>query len=336
MPSHLDAKMTFELSDDYETDDEETHETLSFFMVYPSKYSCLGWKSASLRVGRERKVKIGHQCSHGALCHDLEALIDESRRDSVQGMDTGRSVSSHGICKPPVTLDDVAALDISERERLLLAIYISHLYLRLSGGPWWPYHQIEHGVFFQEPLSPRDWNFTLPLMSVPDQSSEEKAPLYIRLLNQEMPSLPALGKTILEIFTGRGIDWSGLEDALEDYQRKPFAEEITQVVNALLSAQDDVFKEKGGMRENERMRFAFEARVIKPLQHILKTGFKLNLDEILEQAIALSTGIPKVVQETTVSTNPQLESQYERNQPASLCLHEDGNEDVLGNRKLVR
>jgi len=330
-PSHLETRFSFELSGA----DLSENALLKYSLVYPSNGSTPGWRCADLCLRSHPENGFDNQCPHRDLCDDLGDSVQGSGDLNYQCTDTDRAISTHSVCGPLITVDSVAALDISPRDRLTLALLLSHLYLRLIGGPWWSYKQFENSVYFQKQSPSHKWTVTLPYLSAPKQSPYGKAPGVARLLNKNMPSLPTLGKMLFEIFTGRATDWSQLPDAIEAYEGEYHASEITGVVRALLSGPDGVFNEEHRIRDNERMRMEFESRIIKELQGIGEKAFKVDLDEVLKQIVSDAT----IPQTTTfvdkASESVRLNAEDESRDLEAFCLHDDGQEESVNSKESV-
>jgi hypothetical protein len=329
-PSHLETKFSFELSDADHSEDA----LLRYSLVYPSNEST--WRCANMRVRPHRDTGTDHLCAHGALCDDLETSFGGFGDRDDQRTNNGRAVSVHAVCGPPVTLDSVAAQDILPKERLILALLLSHLYLRFIGGPWWPYHQLENSVYFQEQSASNDWTEPLPYLSAPKQSTSEQTSFFADALNDEMPSLPALGKTILGILTGRALDWHQIDEAMEHYRRwGSFALEVSGVVKTLLNTKDNIFRDERGMRGNNNMRSAFETRVVKPLQWILWFSYRIDFDHILKQTISNAKSPKVTIQRLPAPRNLRPQAENKCRDSEAFCLHDDGQEESVNSKESV-
>ncbi|KAK1066325.1 hypothetical protein LTR74_007212 [Friedmanniomyces endolithicus] len=324
-PLHTEAKFTFDPSQQ-----KERH-LLRCSMIYQSSESPDKWQHARLEFDRSHGPGMH---GFGDLCQDLEVT-----KTSVSGPKDGRTshtVSYRGDCEEPSLLEssldsqqitNIAAL--KTKERLLLALYLSYLFLHLSGGPWWPYHATSGVIWI--------WasnNSTRPLIFSPlltaslhRQLLPVRVPATVRSANPKMPSLPILGKMLLSIAMGREIKWTDLDTAIEEYRSndEAFAEELLGAVESCLGTDDLTFKTGGLLREDESMRLAFLQRVVKKLQYILSVGYNEDINRAIDQASAETQkltddllAIPKLARH---------EKPGKRNPAAAKdkhCLHDDG------------
>jgi hypothetical protein len=258
------------------------------------------------------------------LCAELERLEPSSK------------ISIHGDCEPPVKLEDTSPLRTAPlRERLVIALYLCYMYLHFSGGPWWPYQQTQSIVWFEQSVVSGQWQLTMPYLSAPS-TQPCVAPWLNRVMHKDMPSLPVLGKTLLELFTGRCIDWLGIEEAIASYAKKPFAREIIEIINALLGTADVTLLKSGNLRENEKMRIYFERTIINTLRYILEVGYHVNFSNELKRALS-NSGIVQpasVVIMGTGSTQTPAEFKTPFSH-AALCLHDDGGKEHLDHDESV-
>ncbi|KAK1056933.1 hypothetical protein LTR74_014531 [Friedmanniomyces endolithicus] len=314
-PLHTEAKFTFDPSQQ-----KERH-LLRCSMIYQSSESPDKWQHARLEFDRSHGPGMH---GFGDLCQDLEVT-----KTSVSGPKDGRTshtVSYRGDCEEPSLLEssldsqqmtNIAAL--KTKERLLLALYLSYLFLHLSGGPWWPYHATSGVIWI--------WasnNSTRPLIFSPlltaslhRQLLPVRVPATVRSANPKMPSLPILGKTLLSIAMGREIKWTDLDTAIEEYRSndEAFAEELLGAVESCLGTDDLTFKTGGLLREDESMRLAFMQRVVKKLQYILSSyQASAETQKLTDDLLA----IPKQARhEKPGKRNPAAAKDNQ-------CLHDDG------------
>ena len=94
----------------------------------------------------------------------------------------------------------------NEIDRLALAILMAYAYLHLSGSVWWPDHKLEPDIWFSGGPSPESRFLRQPFLTLdlPSQFAEGAVEDKVdALINGKRPSLPAFGKMLLEIWTGR-------------------------------------------------------------------------------------------------------------------------------------
>ncbi|KAK0290620.1 hypothetical protein LTR35_000051 [Friedmanniomyces endolithicus] len=324
-PLHTEAKFTFDPSQ------QKERQLLRCSMIYQSSESPDKWQHARLEFDRSHGPGMH---GFGDLCQDLEVT-----KTSVSGPKDGRAshiVSYHGDCEEPSLLEssldsqqmtNIAAL--KTKERLLLALYLSYLFLHLSGGPWWPYHATSGVIWI--------WasnNSTRPLIFSPlltaslhRQLLPARVPATVRSANPKMSSLPILGKMLLSIAMGREIDWTDLDTAIEEYRSndEAFAEELLGAVESCLGTDDLTFKTGGLLREDESMRLAFMQRVVKKLQYILSVGYNEDINRAIDQASAETQKLTDDL--LAIPMQARHEKPGKRNPAAAKdkqCLHDDG------------
>jgi hypothetical protein len=322
-PSHLGSVFSFDPFDppgNICMDDRQ-----ACLLVFPTPRSPKGWQRAEMKFASHQDLEATESeldLALGTLCAELEKPSSK--------------INIHGDCDPPVELGDTSTLRTAPlRERLVIALYLCHMYLHLSGGPWWPYQQTQNIVWFERSVVTGQWQLTMPYFSAPS-TQPCVAPWLNRVMHKDMPSLPVLGKTLLELFTGRCIEWLGIEEAITSYAKEPFAHEIIEIINALLGTADVTMLKPGNLRENERMRMYFERTIINTLHYILAVGFHVDFSDELKRAQS-NSGIVNPASVAIVGsgmTQTPTESKIPFS-PATLCLHDDGEKEHLDHDESV-
>ena len=180
-------------------------------------------------------------------------------------------------------LSQATALSSMKRKhRLTLALVLAYAYLHLGGGSWWPYDKKSSVHLLDAPSSKiaLSWlPFFTPSLSQGDQ--REEAPGILKAFNPDMPSLPAFGKLLLELYIGRPVTWDQLDSQLKWSEDEEFAKELLHAINTCLAmAEDKTFKEGGTIRANERLRGHFVKEVVLPVQYVLQIGYQLKVQDI--------------------------------------------------------
>jgi hypothetical protein len=153
-----------------------------------------------------------------------------------------------------------------------------------------------------------------------------------RMVHPDMPSLPVFGKTLLELFTGRQIDWAGgqIEEAIESYGKEPFAREILDITNTLLGLNNATIMESGSMRGTERMQMYFEHAVIDTLHYILETRFHVESSDEVKRAWSSSESVQAHRLRTQGEDGDRITPRGTGAAAAAgMCLHIDGGKDRL-------
>ncbi|KAK5110337.1 hypothetical protein LTR62_006045 [Meristemomyces frigidus] len=331
-PSHADAKFAFEVS--LNTAQQAGHCSMVYqSCVYPHQ-----WRHVTIEMdGTSGGSTALHDKS--ALCRDLENLQHPTAKVSALERPATYVVTHYGSCGEPLPLDyrlepeKLASLaTLAKKERLLLALYLSYLFLHLGGGPWWPYNRVDRAVWLwgTDKISALSMIFT-PLFSASLQVHEPspKAPATLRGMNFRMPSLPSFGKLLLSIALGREVKWDDIDQAMEDYARdEAFAEEVISAVEACLGTDDLTFKTGGSIREEESMRVAYMSRVVMKLQHILTVGYKVDITEVMRKAASVVTSSSKDLPVATETRDDEAVHLTDP-KPSLQCLHQDGDEEMV-------
>jgi hypothetical protein len=326
-PSHSDSVFSF---DPFSPDGNVlVGDKQGCLLVFPTPRSPNGWRRAELKFPSHKDLDLetterGLDLALDTLCTELETLKPSSK------------INIHGDCDPPVKLEDTSTLRTAPlRERLVIALYLCHMYLHLSGGPWWPYQQTQNIVWFERSVVSGQWQLTMPYFSAPS-TQPCVAPWLNRVMHKDMPSLPVLGKTLLELFTGHSIDWLGIEEAIASYTKEPFAHEIIEIINALLGTADVTMLKPGNLRGNEKMRMYFERTIINTLHYILEVGFHVEFSNELKRAQS-NSGTVHPASVTIMGTGTtQMPTEFKKPfSPATLCLHDDGEKQHLDHDESV-
>jgi hypothetical protein len=328
-PSHLDSVFSFDpFSPNGSTSADEKQGCL---LVFPTPRSPNGWRRAEFKFASHQDLDLesterGRDLALDTLCAELEKP------------NPGSNISIHGDCDAPVKLEDASMLKTAPlRERLVIALYLCYMYLHLSGGPWWPYQQTQNIVWFERSVVSRPWQLTMPYFSAPS-TQPCVAPWLNRVMHKDMPSLPVFGKTLLELFTGRCVDWLDVEEAIASYAKlkEAFSTEIIEIINALLGNADVTMLKPGNLRENERMRMYFERTIINTLHIILDFGFHVDFSDELKRAQSNSGIIHPASVAIMGSGMTHTPREFRKPfSPATLCLHDDGEKEHLDHDESV-
>ena len=181
-------------------------------------------------------------------------------------------------------------LKMSSKHRMSVALVLAYAYLYLGGGSWWPYHKkpnLHSPDIASEDIPPSRLVFFSPNFSKQPAgqlpASDEELPYVLTAFNADMPSLPAFGKLLLELFLGQSVGWDELNTRLERAREEPLATEILQAVSTCLATgADKTFKGGGTIRDDERLRTHFVKGVMMPIQYVLRVGYHLKPQDIFK------------------------------------------------------
>jgi hypothetical protein len=304
--------------------------------------------------------KNGHSVQLAAKIPKL-TLSRQARRDSAS------YDSCQGLCEPTYLLEwlrhsnPMSFKKVSKRYRFALALRLSYDFLFLGGGPWWPYDRVSDDrassvCFFDVEDAPED-AIQRPFFtsSLPDITNTDTVPHLLRLYNKHMPSLPVFGKLLLELVTGRYVDWGQLEDELERYSKKMCGTEVVNAVKACLSmGNDKTFRDGGLISQDRRLRDHFLNEVVLTIQRVVRVGYQLTVSDVFnlsssdrwsDTASSISrsprrpstspsgsqfgasptrASTPALLSQESTRTSLQLETDFE-----GLCLHDGDRKETL-------
>lgn len=173
-------------------------------------------------------------------------------------------------------------LKMSSKRRISVALVLAYAYLHLGGGSWWPYTK-KPNLHSQDIDSEGIPPSRLVLFSPDFSRQKEELPYVLTAFNADMPSLPAFGKLLLELFVGQSVNWDELNSKMETAKEKMLATEMLQAVSTCLATgTDKTFKGGGTIREDERLRTHFVNGVVIPIQYVLRVGYKLKPQDIFK------------------------------------------------------
>lgn len=307
--SHRNAQFAFDLGP------PERHQSLTGTMYYPTMdqdtKKCV-WKSAPLKydptVGARSPAYTTTSVAHDEPVNALSPLCDLLDEIAIQGtglvsLKASRPQLLHEATDPAVPFDtalkgDGALVDcynvpqpqnllrMGGKTRMSLALVLAYAYLHLGGGSWWPYDRKPHLhsprdvredippsrlVYFSPNFSPRNTK----------ERSRENAGGVLKSFNADMPSLPALGKLLLELFLGRSVSWDDMDREVERAEDEMLGTEMLQAVTACTAmGHDKTFKDGGTIRGVERLRQHFVKAVLLPIQYVLRVGYHIGPQDI--------------------------------------------------------
>lgn len=224
---------------------------------------------------------------------------------------------------------------MSAKHRMSVALVLAYAYLHLGGGSWWPYDKkpILHSPDIAcEDMPPSRLIFFSPNFSRQSNSqqsaSEEELPHVLKMFNADMPSLPAFGKLLLELFVGQSITWEGLNRSLDRARDMPLATEILEAVSTCLATgTDKTFKCGATIRNDTNLRAHFVKCVVMPIQYVLRVGYHVKPQDIFKTSsssgvVEITTPLPRRLKSRSPAPIDVPETIGD-----SFCLH-DGQEEL--------
>lgn len=236
------------------------------------------WRQMGIRLKCAQVSEDAANYEH--LCNDLRSSEVET---------TWYTLSASARCAQPTPFSRLLR-SIEPRplpkERLALAIVLSHLYLHLSGGGWWPYELIQPPFEFQMARNMSSLPISSPFFLFRMEPAE-RASAVARYINPGMPSLPAFGRLLLEILTWAPCSWEDNNlhqrlQALKNDTDLAHVDLILAAVTACLGERDTLraSSEHEGIRLNESKRKQFVDTVISNLEHVIIWAYGVNLSSI--------------------------------------------------------
>lgn len=250
------------------------------------------------------------------FCHAVQTIASGGKIESTtlhEPSDTSTivlSTSTQDVSLTPCfeLRDNHGILKMSQPRRLMLALYLSYAYLHLGGGEWWPYHQRSSVMLPSSPES--NGHIPLPLFRAPlnaraqVEAEDDKFDEFIILLNDEMPSLVAFAKLLLELFLGYSIPKVGdIKEQLDHCADQALGTYMNKAVRTclMMNASERGHYARGGtIHDSERLRMRFTNEVILPIQWILETAYEINTQDILRPPPV----IPETVQAPVSPVRP--------------------------------
>jgi hypothetical protein len=157
---------------------------------------------------------------------------------------------------------------IRQRERAGLALLIAYYYLHLSGTSLWPDSDIFPDVWFEAQESGID--LYRPFLSMRHPNTLPPTTGHEIFNNRDRPSLPALGKLLLEIWLGRSLQW---DDVLAAAKSPKFCDDGLDTL-FYLAVQRCWYtvsvRSRGQLTKGDSMYDEYASWVVKGLQYVLK------------------------------------------------------------------
>jgi hypothetical protein len=233
-----------------------------------------GWKRTAMLM----KYAQHGNANYDEFCQDLNASTADR---------PWYTISNCASCMQPMTFDQLEMRLQSRplpKERLCLAVILSHLYLHLSGGAWWPYTRTDAFIRFDGPerssLSPLSTPF-LPFSTC----MEFQPDVRFGFVNPSMPSLVQFGKLLLEIILWESCSWEGnaFEESLRKLRCESDLANVDRILVAIIACTgykgEDRLRAKAcdqTIRNSERMRMEFLTVVIQNLEYVLRVAYQID------------------------------------------------------------
>ena len=229
--------------------------------------------------------------------------------------------------------------DMPPIQRVIMALALVYAYLHLSDTAWWPRHEVVPDFWFMNKASKHGLEAGLPFLSLNFCPANPSKTTTEGWINPVRPSLPALGKLLLEIWKGAQLNWGKeLEAAVAECELDYVGKYWLCAINACLG-KESALKEDGALHNTTHLRSVFVLKVVKSLQWLFEKCLRSSFDSVFPAPEPLTPSGPPQVSRTgsksrTIPTRPSTKAIDAGN---LLCLH-DGSEqwEPYEQKKYVR
>jgi hypothetical protein len=261
----------------------------------------------------------------------LEYRMTNDQSNYQMASETSWMSLHHLLSTEPPSFNDVYTF----AQRVRLGLTLAYFYLYTSHTSIWGEHEAEPSVWFGDhPQSSRSSELQPYIQYGPHIGNSSTTSSLAKFMNTERPSLPALGKLLLEIWVGSKMLWDDLLTHIDSCKRAPGGRYWALAVETCLyGAGDDILKRSGNLRDSAVMRAYFVLRVIKSMQWLLVYCCGEPLGDIFDATIdnIKHADVIPVVHDSemmldvpgTPSGNGNIADIVDTNQ---LCLHDDADE----------
>jgi hypothetical protein len=157
-------------------------------------------------------------------------------------------------------------------ETVRLGVTLAYIYLYTGETIFWQVGTDEPDFWFNEVIRGSAHQNLVPFVQYRSEArSSATTPPLEESMNKQRPSLPALGKLLLEIWIGSVVHWEDVPARLDECRKNIGGEYWALAVETCVwGSEDAVLKEEGVLQKSPMMRAEFVRRVIKSMQWILE------------------------------------------------------------------
>ena len=224
-------------------------------------------------------------------------------------------------------------------ETVRLGVTLAYIYLYTGETIFWQVGTGEPDFWFNEAIRGSAHDNLVPFMSYrSDVPSSEATPPLEEIMNSQRPSLPALGKLLLEIWLGSVVTWDNVRARMDECRKKIGGEHWALAVETCLwGAEDAGLREPGRLQDEPEMRAEFVRRVIKTMQYILENVCQQRMGDLFvatsEHPKQNSADVPR--QNEGTLRDESIVSSLEDNATDNWgCLHDENDEWQPVDRKM--
>jgi hypothetical protein len=286
-----------QLSDGWECSCSHPHGQL-YFAIDPSNppvddhvpstviHEFSGWRYTSVKM--RCVARLNERAVYEDFCHDLQRQsITRSWYTVVESGYGSRPLSFEQLCREFLDPPRI-------KDRLSMALILSHLYLHLGGGRWWPYERTDQIVQFKRTLS----TTAIPVFSF-NQDSNGTQDFLKLCVNPAMPGLIEFGRLLLEIVTWRPCPDNEIQQRLHDLRDRDTdvasSDYVFIAITSCLGYSDYRLRSRtkqNTIRTSPTMRKKFTDAVLRNLEYVLSSSYGVNISTILSATEAKATMRP--------------------------------------------
>lgn len=169
---------------------------------------------------------------------------------------------------------------IGMRRRITLALIIAYYYLHMSGTALWPDNDTTPDVYFEAGTAGGHIDLRRPYLNIHHVVAHPSIKTRESSMNCDRPSLPALGKLLLEVWLGRSLAWSNVDNIEEEAPE--LREDGPGSLFYLAAARcfhTTFIRSTGPLQDEMPMYNEYVAWVVKGLQYIWES-YEINRSDI--------------------------------------------------------
>lgn len=216
-------------------------------------------------------------------------------------------------------------------ETVRLGVTLAYIYLYTGESTFWQVGTGEPDFWFNETIRGPAHDNLVPFMQYrPEVPSSEATEPLENIINSQRPSLPALGKLLLEIWLGSVVPWDNLQARMDECRKKIGGEHWALAVETCLwGAEDAGLKQPGHLLKIPEMRAVFVRRVIKAMQYILENVCQQPIGDLFvatsEHPRQNSADVPRQ-NKGILRDEPNVSSMEDNAAENWGCLHDENDE----------
>lgn len=300
------------------------------------------------RKGKKVQVPSGEACRSWAkassFCSALRAGAGDYQldaKDAVIRLQVSQRPALHLRSLRKALSDGNLKNHIKSRERIVLGVILVYTYLHTIDTEFWSEHDKEPDVWFAETIDDNAMQIREIYLRFTHTVTNSESMLPSSLLgwiNKNRPSLPALGKLLLEIWHGRAIPWGEIDSVVAqraDDEGNPTSEYWLMAIKTCLGEGADELKRNGNLRNDAELRSIFIDKVVKSLQWLAESLFRRSFSQIISPtALPFKSTKIRASEAERFLIRPVRDIRVSSTEHGRLCLHDGERGLVIANNDL--